>query len=215
MKKLILSFLALLALTIYLVRDIPYAKAQSDSYLPGRVLVKFKEGTTDDEINRQIKGNKAKVSETIPLIDVYVLQVPKNAEEKIVAAFSHNPNVEFAELDYTAEALLTPSDIYFPVQWGLENSGQTINGVLGKVGADIDAGQAWDISASGAKVAILDTGINEGHSDLSGKVVGRVDYTGSSSGTNDIYGRFFFPTGTAIGNEFRINENITGTQDYP
>ena len=37
----------------------------------------------------------------------------------------------------------------------------------------------------------------------------------SRSGTYDIYGRVFFPNGTALGNEFIINQDTTSDQHFP
>ena len=55
-----------------------------------------------------------------------------------------------------------PNDEYFPIQWSLENTGQTIwQDISGTAGADIDATEAWDIETGTEDVviAISDTGI--------------------------------------------------------
>ncbi|MBI2029629.1 peptidase S8 [Candidatus Gottesmanbacteria bacterium] len=160
--------------------------AQTNNHVPGQILVKFKTGIPQSVIDRQLGGIGAKQIDKIDIIDVLILNVPKVAETSILKALSKNPNIEFAEFDYIATALL--NDTYFSREWGLKNTGQVINGVTGVVGADIDWPEAWAATGSSIKIAILDTGINESHPDLTGKVVGRVDFSNSSSGTNDIYG---------------------------
>ena len=42
-----------------------------------------------------------------------------------------------------------PSDPDFALQWGLHNTGQSINGSLGVPGADIGALDAWDMHTGG------------------------------------------------------------------
>ncbi len=166
------------------------AKAQDNSnHVPGRILVSFKDGVSQTERDGLLRNNRAQVVNKLDVLGVLVLQVPQAAEEKVATALSRNPHVEYAELDYTAETFFTPDDTYFNRQWGFENTKQVINGVVGVEDADIDASTAWDTELGNVKVAILDTGINESHQDLTGKVVGRQDFTGSlTSGTNDVYG---------------------------
>src|SRR5438128_1947418 len=57
-----------------------------------------------------------------------------------------------------------PSDASFSSQWALNNTGQT----GGKVDADIDAPEAWDVTTGSLKnvVAVIDTGIDYTHPDL-------------------------------------------------
>lgn len=190
MKKLIaLSLFAVFLFLLFGLLNLPpKAKAQSNDRVPGQILVKFKQGTSKQEVDTQINSHRARILRRIDKLDVLTLKVPEAVQETILNALSKNPNIEFAEPDYYAQTLSTPNDTFFDRQWGLENIGQTINGVVGKVDADIDAPTAWDTTQDGVKVAILDVGINESHPDLAGKVVDRKDFTNSASGTNDVYG---------------------------
>ena len=163
------------------------APASPNDRVLGQVLVKFKPDTSQNTIDSELKRHGAKVTDQVAAIGVLVLAVPQNAENRIITALLRNPNVEFAEADYLAFATAVP-DTYFNNQWGMENVGQKINGVAGKVDADINAPTAWVTTLGGVKVAILDTGINESHSDLTGKIVAHQDFTGSSSSYNDVYG---------------------------
>jgi subtilisin family serine protease len=83
----------------------------------------------------------------------------------------------------------TPSDPAFGQQWHLNNTGQStpsrsndfpyniIGNVAGTVDADIDASEAWDITPgdSSSVVAIIGTGVNYDHVDLSAGFIGGTD----------------------------------------
>jgi len=195
MKKIVIFsfFLLISSLLLGLFSFNHSAKAQNEDHVPGQVLVKFKDGTLQHVIDAETRKQNGKVASKIDKLNVFVLKVPQAAEEKVVAAFSQNPNVEYAELDYIAQASMTVDDPYFSNQWGLENTGQTIKGVAGVVDADIDGPTAWDTTQGGVKVAILDTGIDQDHGDLSSKVVLQKNFTDSPT-IDDLYGH-----GTHVG----------------
>ncbi len=91
----------------------------------------------------------------------------------MIAELSARDDVEYAEPDYLAYGGATPNDsFYASQQWGLHNTGQSIGGQTGTSGADVSAQQAWDISMGSPNqvVAILDTGIDYTHPDLSPNV---------------------------------------------
>jgi subtilisin family serine protease len=77
--------------------------------------------------------------------------------------------VLYAEPNYIVRAFSTPNDAGFPQLWGLENTGQVINGGLpGSAGSDIRAVLAWSVSLGSTAhvVGVIDTGIDYTHPDL-------------------------------------------------
>lgn len=188
MKKLIaLSIFSLFLFILLGLLNSPYSvKAQNDDHVPGQILVKFKSNTPQNVVDAEVRRNSARVVDKISALDTLVLKVPVSQEDKVVTTLSRNPNVEYAELDYLATALMTPNDLYFPNQWGLLNT-STPN-------ADIHATTAWDTTlGNGIRVAILDTGVSNNHSDLSSKVVGRANFSDAAT-DDDVYGH-----GTHVG----------------
>lgn len=182
----------LIALFVWPLWPTVAAPASPNDRVPGQVLVKFKPDISQNTIDNELKRHGAKVTDQVAAIGVLVLAVPENAQDRIITALSKNPNVEFAEADYLAFATATPNDTFFTNQWGLENTAQTIKGQVGAVDADINTPTAWDTttgtSPTGAiKVAILDTGIDQAHPDLSSKIGLQQNFTDSST-IDDLYG---------------------------
>ncbi|OGG04901.1 hypothetical protein A2Z33_06400 [Candidatus Gottesmanbacteria bacterium RBG_16_52_11] len=180
---------SLLAVVLLVLGLLPAQRlyAAKPDRIPGQILVKFIEGTSEDEINRQVRGVGGNRIGNLEALDVEVISVPEQAADRILTALSHNPKVEFAEPDFIAEAS-DPDPYYASFQWGFNNTGQTVNGVTGIIDADIDAPEAWSAVSGGVRVAVLDTGVAQSHADLSSKLAANRDFTGSSTGFNDIYG---------------------------
>lgn len=83
------------------------------------------------------------------------------------------PDVLDVEPDQLLSFMETPAEPDFPKQWGLHNTGQSIEGVAGAPDADIDACEAWDIERGNTYpvvVAVIDSGIDDKHPDLDGNI---------------------------------------------
>lgn len=161
------------------------APGQPAEFVPGELLVKFTPGARGQDMADAHRKAKSQVKWTIPGIDVQVVAVPPGLEKARLAVYQKNPNVEFVELNGIYHADAMPSDPRVGEQWQYENTGQT----GGTPDADVDAFAAWDVTQGSASVAvaILDTGIDQGHVDLAGKVVKSVNFT-SSPTVEDRYG---------------------------
>src|SRR6267154_1928701 len=100
--------------------------------MPGRILVRFKEGVTESVKERILSGHGARVKNEISHIGVRILELPPNASEKAQAqAFRQHDEVEFAELDPVAQPATTPNDYWYFGQWHLSK---------------INCPQAWDVT---------------------------------------------------------------------
>ena len=147
------------------------------------VLVKFKSGVSDEAIEAITTRLHDRVEDRIENADgVEAIDDLDNADvASIVADYSKLPEVEYAEpnyeinLDATESALapVLPHDPQFADQWALANSGQK----GGKKGADISATLAWakTTGSENIVVAVLDTGVDYNHEDLSANMWTRPD----------------------------------------
>ncbi|MEK7576684.1 MAG: S8 family serine peptidase, partial [Patescibacteria group bacterium] len=99
----------------------------------------------------------------------------KNGEsvESAVARLESDPIVEYAEPNYIRKpATISSNDTYASELWGLDNTGQTVNGTVGTNDADIDAPEAWGITEGNSSlvVAVIDWGVAYNHPDLAGNM---------------------------------------------
>ncbi|MBU2009834.1 MAG: S8 family serine peptidase [Chloroflexi bacterium] len=151
----------------------PAAGQDAQGFAPDRVLVKFKAGT-DEATQREVHGRYGgEVVDEIRQLGVKVVRVPAGKVPEKVNAYRSVRAVEFAEPDFVAQAIEVPNDPYFGSQWGM---------------AKIQAPDAWDISrGDGIRIAILDSGVDQNHEDLAGKIVDNRNFT-SSRTVDDLYG---------------------------
>ena len=146
---------------------------------PERIVVGFRSGVTAAEqeaVHRTVAaGGVAPNPTPVKRVssDAQVIDVTGAASlEAAIAAYTADPRVRYAEPDYVMRTADAPNDASFAQQYGM---------------AKINAPAAWDVTRGAAtvKIAILDCGIAEGQPDLVGKVVARVDFTGSAYGADD------------------------------
>ena len=150
-------------------------------FVPGRVLAKVAAGASETGVATALRASGAREVGRVPQIGVRILQVPAQAEQRVIAALSRNPNFEFAEPDYIANIILTPNDPYYAAyQWHLP-----------KVGAPT----AWDTATGSASVtvAVVDSGVQATHPDLAGRVLAGYDFANNDADPSDDNGH-----GTAV-----------------
>jgi subtilisin family serine protease len=134
-------------------------------YVPGEVLVKWKDNASIHSIRCLKSAMGLRATKMFHTIAVQHMRIPPSIRtEDLLAKLRGNPLVEYAEPNYVLRAMATPNDPQFGQLWGLHNTGQT----GGTPDADIDAPEAWDIHTGSpdAVIAVIDTGIAYGHTDL-------------------------------------------------
>jgi thermitase len=148
--------------------------AQAASYDSNTVIVKYASGTTSAE--RGALEASAGVTGTVGSVAGVGAKVVRVSGDPAVVAQRLNRSalVVYAEPNFILEQTAVPNDPLFPQLYGLNNTGQT----GGTADADIDAPEGWDAAglgtfpaSGGTKIGIVDTGIDQSHAELSGKVV--------------------------------------------
>lgn len=136
------------------------------------VLVKFKPGVSDQTINSIHGQIGTKIKRVIKGINVQIVQLPANSHvADIVNQFKARGEVQYAEPNYIVQSFFTPNDPYFGSQWNLQK---------------INAPQAWDSTQGGfGPIAVVDTGIDSSHPDLSGEVLSGYNFIGDNTDTQD------------------------------
>jgi subtilisin family serine protease len=111
------------------------------------------------------------------------------------AGFLAEPQATNATPDGKNPALLqyNPSDPFFPLQWGLRNTGQVVGNFVGKAGADANLTAAWPLTegADSLILAVLDSGqpVNAAQfPDFQGRLLEGYDFVNSDNDPTDDHG---------------------------
>jgi thermitase len=155
--------------------------AQAASYDNNTVIVKYANGVSTAE--RLALFDSAGVTRTVGSVaGVGAKVVSVSADPGVVAErLNRSALVDYAEPNFILRSTATPNDPLFAELYGFNNTGQT----GGRADADIDAPEGWDAAglggfpaAGGVKIGIVDTGIDQTHPELSGKVANCADALG-------------------------------------
>src|SRR5436309_198600 len=177
--------LARLLLLLSLLFPNASATAQpTPRHAPDTILVRFKASAlpADQALVHALVGAHAYKSFRI-VEGLQAVRIPPGMRVKdAIEFYRRRPDVLYAEPNWIVDAQVVPSDPSFSSLWGLNNTGQ--NG--GVPDADIDAPEAWDITtgSSDVVVAVIDTGIDYTHPDLSANMF-RNELDCNSNGIDD------------------------------
>ncbi|MBN1994897.1 MAG: peptidase S8 [Anaerolineae bacterium] len=153
----------------------PSPPTPSAIFAPGEVVVKFQPHVGMRGAQNSMQATGLNTLQVLPNSGMLRVQVPPGQEAEAIAELMARGDVEFATYNYYVEALGDPNDTYYSTQWALPK---------------IDAPEAWDIytGADNIIVAILDTGVDLDHPDLSAKIVPGYDYVNDDTEPQDDHG---------------------------
>ena len=155
--------------------------AQAARYDANTVIVKLQNGVPTAQ--RAALFSSAGVTATAGTVHGVGARVVRVTGDPAVVAQRLNRSalVDYAEPNFVLKATATPNDPLYPQLYGLNNTGQT----GGRADADIDAPEGWDAAglgsfptSGGTTIGIVDTGIDQTHPELSGKVAACADGIG-------------------------------------
>jgi len=177
-----------------------------DTFVPGEVLVKFKPGASAVRIANAHARHAARLLRVLGKSDVHQIQTPL-AVADAVRGYRSDPDVEYAQPNFIYRSTLVPNDTSFGQLWGLNNTGQVIDGFgAGIADKDIDAPEAWNIQTGSSSiiVGVIDTG-RQDHVDLVGNLwtnPGDPTFNGVDNDGNgkidDVHGWNFFGNNSVL-----------------
>ncbi len=151
------------------------ASLAQTEFVPGEVLVKFKPGyELASRAARMAIG--AELESSIPAIGYEKIALPPGMSVKEgVRYFKSNPYVQSAEPNGIWYADFTPNDPMFGQQYQHTK---------------VQTPAAWDINQGNANIiiAILDSGVDKVHPDLSAKIIGGFDFVNNDPDAQDDFG---------------------------
>ncbi|MEM2367237.1 MAG: S8 family serine peptidase [Candidatus Bathyarchaeia archaeon] len=135
------------------------------------LIMKFKPQTLSSQKWKIVKAYGLTVVDQIPKLNLLTVLVPKNELSTVKEALKRHPTIEFFEENIRVSATQTPNDYYYSLQWHLQK---------------IEMPNAWEITKGNQNiiVAILDTGVDVNHPDLSDKLLEGYNVY---DGTGDVY----------------------------
>jgi thermitase len=169
-----------------------------NAYAPGLVLVGLRPGTAAGHLRSiekeadgvglrrmgpaiRLKAMGSATHTRVPATP-FALTVPRSGVLSAVRRLRGDPAVAYAEPDYLMQASALPNDPSFPLQWGSDNTGQSVptqnaeevlgTSLPGTPAADDDALKAWSVSTGSRSIVIgeTDTGVNYNHPDLAANI---------------------------------------------
>lgn len=180
---------ATVAVLLSLLPSAAHAAAEAPSsadagLVPGEVIVRFDDPA---EASARVRAWGAGISLRSGLPGMVTAKFDDHADTRALAReIAGRPGVRWAEPNRTLELAALPNDARVGEQWALNNNGQSVRGLLGTPGIDLDAPEAWDFATGGeVLVAVADSGVALTHPDLAGNLWTNPGETGNDSQGRD------------------------------
>ena len=162
----------------------------SPAFVPDQLLVRFRPGASAADRAAANRAERVQEIRGLRVPRVFLLRLPAGRDVGAAAAsYERRPNVEYAEPNFIDRpAAAVPNDPSFNQLWGLDNTGQSVDGMSGTSDADVDAPEAWDLGTggTGVTVGVADTGIAYDHPDLAGNVWTNPGESGGGKESNGV-----------------------------
>jgi subtilisin family serine protease len=145
-------------------------RALGNQFAQDQILVKFKPKVAATARTQMAQAYGAQAMQVVGnQADLVLAKLTAGQTvEQAVSAYKSDPNVEYAQPNYIYHALTVPNDTQYGQLWGAKNTGQTVSGVTGTAGNDMNLESAWSLKTdcSSVVVAVVDSGVNYTSEDL-------------------------------------------------
>ncbi|HTK39038.1 MAG TPA: S8 family serine peptidase [Pyrinomonadaceae bacterium] len=173
-------------IVVSLVASFAFAQRGKKDYVPGEVLIKFKDAA-DSASSRFARETGSRALENVGNTGWKRIKLPASLGiDKAIERYRQRADVESIQPNFYYHLLTTPNDPQYGSLWGM---------------AKISAPTAWDLTTGSAAVVVadIDTGIRYSHEDLAANVwtnPGEIPNNGIDDDGNgfidDYYGYDFF-----------------------
>lgn len=201
------------ALMAWALHAAPARAAGVPDYVEGEVIVTFKNGVATETAKAALGRKSLALTQKFDRLSQRRQRVAGMVREKqrttvqLIEDLKQDPTVETVEPNYLRHvSAVSTGDPDFSKLWGLQNTGQSLNGSTGTSGADTKFTAAWALarpSTSEVVVAVVDTGVDITHPDLSaniwtnpGEIAGNAIDDDNNGRVDDVHG-YDFALGTA------------------
>src|SRR5262249_46233372 len=110
-------FFRFVMLLCVLAVSIASAKDHPARFVPGQILVKPRSGVAETTLATKFNAHGAKSRLTLRKLNVRVVNVSEQNVDAVLTALKSDPDIEYAERDYIAEAAFVPNDPYVGSEW--------------------------------------------------------------------------------------------------
>ena len=209
MKRICLSFAALGLLFAAPINALEPPGLQGPA-VPGEIIVGLHPGVGVGPVAAALNASGVR---SLGGGGAFLLEIEDDAIEAVARA-RRVPGVGYAEPNYI-RSLYGPDDPDYDLKWGLHNDGTLCSANDPSDCATLDADMDWDEAFGDAGleffgpavIAVLDTGADLGHPDLSAKLTAGWDYFDNDNDPTDDYGHGTNVAGIAAAE----THNSTGT----
>ena len=165
-----------------LISAVAASSAEAAEPSPDALIVERAPGVAAAELRERADLEPAGRLPGLARVDV--VEPADGDRARALAELRADPGVRWAEPVLTRRAL---GDALFVQQWGLANTGQTVAGVAGLPGADVDALGAWAFTrGAGVTIGVVDSGVASAHPDLAPRLTGNPGERGAGRETNRV-----------------------------
>jgi thermitase len=152
-------------------------------YVAGELLVAYEPETSENAEQAIVRGSGGRTAEDLPermrLVSFPGIargksqQARERALRRKLEELRSEPGVEAADYNHLYEAASAPNDPRFRDQWGLKKT--TFPG-------------SWiNATGTGARIAIVDSGIDKNHADVGSKVINQKSFVTDGAGIRDLF----------------------------
>jgi subtilisin family serine protease len=164
--------------------ETPTETPQRSEFVRKQMVLNFASGTSASERSRALARLRVRAIRDVAGGGVLVGVSRGDRVAEIARRAKNIAAVRYAEPNFIYRAAdLLPNDPRISALWGLENSGQNINGSTGSLDADIDAAAAWvfETGSPDVIVAVVDSGVAYGHPDLAANMWSNAQESGAAA----------------------------------